>query len=132
MKKEEIIPMWMFTHLRDQGNKERSNVVRDLNSKMQKINREIKSQLHWEVIAGKSINDCFYYDEYSGFKLKREYATKINDKFTSLYKLKTDQIREQIDDVNNQFKLWEESLLSGKIKRLDAKVFSYNVKKPKK
>jgi len=127
MKKEEIIPKWMFNHLQKQSQRARDQAISQLKRKVNDIKQEVRNEVAWDFVMNKTVSECFNYNDetwnYPSFSLQTRTKKQIKEMQDAATEETVEPLIKKINDIKRRYNQWENDILSGKIKRQNAKKF---------
>jgi len=127
MKKEEIIPKWMFNHLQKQSQRARDQAISQLKRKVKDIKQEVRNEVAWDFVMNKTVSECFNYNDerwnYPSFSLRTRTKKQIKEMQDAATEETVEPLVKKINDIKRRYNQWENDILSGKIKRQNAKKF---------
>ncbi len=120
MDKCDMIPKWMFSHLRDASR----SLVKDKKWKLEQEARDNRELAHKEIaikyLSGKMVDDVVDWNYGSSFHVKDRISTKIESEQKLVTKAINDKLKRIKDDLDVKYQKWENDILTGKIKRSKA------------
>lgn len=125
----DVIPKWMFVHLQKLGTQILKNEINKTTIEYEKKIQEVKKKLFEESLRGKKAIDCldfsssYNYDMRNSFQLKKSFLVSVNEKFEKFKKPLEEEKEKRITEVKNKYSLWEEELLTGRVKRSEVEEF---------
>jgi len=122
----DVIPVWMFREL-DASAVYKIKVQKELlyrarNERLDNLNPE-KEKAVWESVKGKTIEECFHFDDYGLLKLNKNISDKIDIKFKKIKKEIEDELEVKSHALDEAYESWKLKVLTGKIPRSRVKEF---------
>ena len=123
MDRCDIIPKWMFSHLQNLSkhtfNKEKGKLETQKRDNVQESQKAIAE----EFIRGREADVMFEHNYSSSYQLKTHYKKELDKKQKEKRERIESAFDEEIKKLEEKYNKWESDILSGKIKRSDAKAF---------
>ena len=129
LEKCDVIPKWMFAHLINSGKVTLEQEQRRLQNELRNILDGIKKEVASGILNQKVV-DCFYIKEdifgdrpENWIGLYKKVSILLKDKYAVKSEPVKKKYEKELKSIMTKYQKWENKLLTGEVKRSEAKKF---------